>query len=37
MHHISQKMKQQAGLEDSFTWETQQNIKKTYKRGNFDY
>jgi hypothetical protein len=28
MHHISQKMKQKAGLGDSFTWETQQNIKK---------
>jgi hypothetical protein len=29
--------KAKAGLEDSFTWETQQNIKKTHKWGNFDY
>jgi hypothetical protein len=28
MHHISQKMKQKAVLGGSFTWETQQNIKK---------
>jgi hypothetical protein len=37
MLNISQKMKQKAGLEDSFTWATPQNIKKAHKRSNFDY
>jgi hypothetical protein len=33
VNHISQKMKQKEGLGDSFTWETQQNIKKKLTNG----